>query len=788
MAVDNQTLGAAIVKIHEALSGVDAVQGKNCTIQSIIEVEGGNQVTFSWTADDGTVKTETMFVKNGESVDLTDYAKKEDIPKLYHRIISQGAAGYFKFKATNNPQIQQLRITATDNYGGMIDISGNVATQTQYKPFKCIRLSNGAYSSYDATSLTANKIQKLFYFDGYFYLQISSYTTVTFTGLSEAPSFVETIDSGAEEIPIKSVFDNVPIDITDEIINAYGVEIIKYPLGKWKIATTAMSRKIVDLPPDISNPTGIVTIESISDPSKTPWNGNWTYREYTFDVSLDATTYVRTLNSGDTAGVIAKDSGWIKNITESNMQAAVNTNETITKIISDLSQYVSRLSPEVVDGYYITKQGSLAALNGYAYTKPIRLDKFDELIVTAKGTSNVAIISTTDENGSSYTPVAVAPDSNVNTYNYSAKENCYISICYSKAYKNEFIKVKANKNIREYLPVLEGALRSETIQFKGLITTVEAPYDDFDTIPNNTILAFANVSNVANTPDGNIGSGTVLTIACTNTAVNTKAQIFITNKNSLWYRIKWSNAWTKWNNALRLEDVLTYLKEQIQQSSVSADFSMFERFGVIGDSYSSGEIYINGVPTDYYNLSWGQTLARMCGSKCINFSQGGLSTETWLSSDLGLKKLLEEDAQQLYILALGINDYSKRGSEYLGTISDIKDNYESNANSFYGNYGKIIAQIKEHAPNAKLIISTMANDLTTIKADYNAAIIEIGNHFGIPVIDQRTSEFFKSDLYNNGMVEGHPTATVYSGMAKTIKSLIEEQMTIQKDYFIDYVG
>ncbi len=50
---------------EETVAGGGAIKGKNCTIQSIEAVEGGNNVTFQWTLDDGTVKTQTMFVANG---------------------------------------------------------------------------------------------------------------------------------------------------------------------------------------------------------------------------------------------------------------------------------------------------------------------------------------------------------------------------------------------------------------------------------------------------------------------------------------------------------------------------------------------------------------------------------------------------------------------------------------------------------------------------------------------------------------------------------------------------
>lgn len=50
-----------------SLKGISgALAGKNCTISKTEEVEGGTNVTFTWTADDGTKKNTTIFVKDGE--------------------------------------------------------------------------------------------------------------------------------------------------------------------------------------------------------------------------------------------------------------------------------------------------------------------------------------------------------------------------------------------------------------------------------------------------------------------------------------------------------------------------------------------------------------------------------------------------------------------------------------------------------------------------------------------------------------------------------------------------
>ena len=126
--------------------------------------------------------------------------------KDFYRVVAQDKAGYFKFKPSSDGGNEQpLRATATDNYGGMIEISGNAPSQDQYKPYKCVRLSNGTYASYDAANTTNNKMKKLYLYDGYMYLQVETYTTVTFTGLIEAPTFVETLADASTEIPIVSL-------------------------------------------------------------------------------------------------------------------------------------------------------------------------------------------------------------------------------------------------------------------------------------------------------------------------------------------------------------------------------------------------------------------------------------------------------------------------------------------------------------------------------------------------------------------------------------------------------
>ena len=240
---------------------------------------------------------------------------------------------------------------------------------------------------------------------------------------------------------------------------------------------------------------------------------------------------------------------------------------------------------------------------------------------------------------------------------------------------------------------------------------------------------------------------------------------------------------------LKQDNVNSYLDKKLDLVS----FSMFTDFGVVGDSHASGSISVDGGPlTERMELSWGQILSRRNGNTCVNFSIGGCTTDSWLkeTNTRGLKLLKETEPLSLYILGLGINDAYSGGDEYLGNINDIdKEDYRKNANSFYGNYARIISEIKLHSPHAKIIMMTIANNNEDeVVSKYNDAIMEIADICDVPCIHLHENNFFISDFYKDNFKSDHPTAVLYSGMAVSIEEMIEEQMVKNIDYFEDYIG
>ena len=220
---------------------------------------------------------------------------------------------------------------------------------------------------------------------------------------------------------------------------------------------------------------------------------------------------------------------------------------------------------------------------------------------------------------------------------------------------------------------------------------------------------------------------------------------------------------------------------------------MFQNFGIVGDSYAIGTVFVleedgSIKSANYYeDLAWGNIMAKKLGTKCSNFSGGGLSTRNWLTSDKGLSALLAAEPQDIYYLMLGINDKETYGTENIGSLADIKDDFNQNADTFYGNYGKIICHIKQHAPEAKIIMSTMTGTSGTNKI-YNEAIEEIAAYFGVPCVKQYEHPFFKSDFYLKNLVVSHPTAVVYSAMANVFEEMFKDAILNNMDYFKDYVG
>ena len=218
-----------------------------------------------------------------------------------------------------------------------------------------------------------------------------------------------------------------------------------------------------------------------------------------------------------------------------------------------------------------------------------------------------------------------------------------------------------------------------------------------------------------------------------------------------------------------------------------ATVSMFESIAVVGDSYASGGVYIDEDTNwgQHQGISWPKILGRSCGSEINNYSSSGLSTRTWLTNaTVGLSKALSDDPSGLYLMCLGINDGGIAG--YLGTISDIHDDdYTQNADTFYGNYGKIMAQLLVHAPLSKFVFVIPPYNLDS---DYVTAIKNIAEHYSVPYVVSYDDPVFQSTFWTGSITHGHPVAMTYGSMAQAYERLLSLCIQNNSSYFFDYIG
>ena len=212
--------------------------------------------------------------------------------------------------------------------------------------------------------------------------------------------------------------------------------------------------------------------------------------------------------------------------------------------------------------------------------------------------------------------------------------------------------------------------------------------------------------------------------------------------------------------------------------------AIFRTIGCIGDSLSSGEhvSMMNGKAGyhDYYEYSWGQYIARATGATVYNFSAGGMSAESFQYNKQRVGFLDPDKKCQAYTIALGVNDAIAKVPT--GSISDIHpENPElNNPDTFAGRLGKIISEVREIEPKARIFLLTSprykcADDRQTYFDEQQALSYEIAKLFDfIYVIDLRKYTPDRDHLFwTNGWMNGHLTAMGYLIVAKWVMSYID---------------
>ena len=140
------------------------------------------------------------------------------------------------------------------------------------------------------------------------------------------------------------------------------------------------------------------------------------------------------------------------------------------------------------------------------------------------------------------------------------------------------------------------------------------PYDDINTFEVGSIVS-GELKNVKNTV---IDYGLVITLGDKNQTNYNKGVIQIAASiEDSFIRCNFGG-WGEWIN-LKV-DTSNFVKIT---DTYNPNISMFENIGVIGDSYSSGGMVINGEIVVKYGLSFPQVLKRQTGVDFVNYSFAG---------------------------------------------------------------------------------------------------------------------------------------------------------------------
>ena len=133
--------------------------------------------------------------------------------------------------------------------------------------------------------------------------------------------------------------------------------------------------------------------------------------------------------------------------------------------------------------------------------------------------------------------------------------------------------------------------------------------------------------------------------------------------------------------------------------------SIFIKYGIIGDSLSSGAQDLEGGRNaiDMPQYSWASFLEKSTGCETVRLCRGGLQLKNWHAS-FESKARQEENKCSAYIIMLGHND----ASTSLGTIADVNLSNLSNSKDTtqFGMYGRLIGTLRDISPKCKIFCVT----------------------------------------------------------------------------------
>lgn len=520
-------------------------------------------------------------------------------------------------------------------------------------------------------------------------------------------------------------------------------------------------------------------------------DGNWYYYNTTLSQWNSGGIYQATgINNGT-----VHESSFTTNLKESTILKDISTNHNVGKFINDNGVLVDNVS--------------------FTYSDLFDIPAFQTLHIRARGyLQNISMIAIYDDNNNYIGDKVLSIDSTERDYKYTNNTSTTLHARVSYANNTLVDLYLSNENNKDLSNLNENV--GLYLNYKNIVPTFVQNHfiDKYGAISENRSFEYSNPIELKTNEtirfygEGYLDAVSLISI-CNEDNTSRTPVVISTDSNANYFEYTaLTDIYVCLCSMINVfNNCIIYNKKDSDKNNIpnTSFISSFLKLGVIGDSLASGETVYRDSSLiqhfiDNYDISWGQYLARKYGNTVINFSTGGLSTRTWLTSNYGLTKaLLPENLCTGYIIGLGVNDSYHLGQDYLGTISDIKQDYNENPDTFYGNYGKIIGNIKSITKNAKIFILTMPNEINVsqTKLNYNQAIRNIANHYGptnnvflIDLANLYVDEFAPNSFISNCERGGHYNSIAYNYMGDLLAKAISEYMYNNYSYFteVEYIN
>lgn len=443
------------------------------------------------------------------------------------------------------------------------------------------------------------------------------------------------------------------------------------------------------------------------------------------------------------------------------IETAVQENTEDISSIQKVTDGASVTTPETteVTGKYIGASGGVANANGLAYSTPFYAGKGAEIEIYAAGYNTVvAMLSKVVTENQSYIPLLMSIDSTRQKYVWNVEESGYYAACFSTDFQRTItISVNTLRQLSERVSAIE----DEIPNVAGVEEDVEDLKLKTSGISEQTVVIESAETNKYIGQNGRIENAGGFTYSKpvkvkAGCAISIEAQgynqipvmiarVVVAGQTYVPLVVSVDSTKRKYNYVVENDGYFAFSWDTsvgingkiIVYPGTSEDLTKNLYFGIpvvgiIGDSLASGACYnpATGHTLDNVRFAWWKVLERKSGMTYHGFCEGGMSTRSFITNTrFGLPVALTEDNKcDVYIIGLGVNDRtaSSLGPSYLGTASDIDlSNPDNNADTYYGNYAKIIQKITAFNPGCKFLLFT---DPRT-ESNFNTAVRDIASLF-----------------------------------------------------------